>query len=185
MTDHVKFLAALRSVPVIRISGLNDSLVPVVKIKTIAALGFTKELPKNEPLGMLGNNLLSRAKKVKIPMTYRLLTEKNDSESGDGQYRSIGNAKIAVNQSNNNLNNNENPPEIKDERQMEGIGVKSDEHNLTVSDQTSLATDIKTAIKSEPVVEDHGVKYQSVSVKKITPNPAKKKKKKKNKNKNK
>merc|ERR1712080_223698 len=70
LTDHLKFLSALRFVPVIRISGLKETLAPVVKINSISAMGFSKELRRNEELGMLANNLLARAKKVKIPWTY-------------------------------------------------------------------------------------------------------------------
>jgi len=139
LTDHLRFLTALRFVPIIRIPGLRESLAPVVKINSVSALGFSKDLPKNDEFGMLVNNLLVRAKKVKIPWTYRELS---------------GQSKSAVS------GVNHNQAEIKTEEAME---VESGGDDKSVLPQKT----------------ENPICYQSVLVKKITPNPEKKKKKKK------
>ena len=156
LTDHLRFLAALHFVPIIRIPGLTETLAPIVKIKSVSALGFSKLLPKNEELGILVNNLLVRAKKVKIPWTYYGLEECREGSPNVG----------AV--------------ERKENDAPDAAAVERKDDDVAMADVVSA---VDEGTKNNAPAADL-VNYETVVVKKITPNPDKVKKKKKKKKNN-
>ena len=184
----MKSLAALRLVPIIRIPSLEASLVPVVRIPRISAIGFKRNLTRNEALGMLVNNLLARAKLVKIPWTYQGLTEKRESSgvvdgaSGSGLHQDgTGGGAVDVGQAGDGAI----PDDVSIKLEIEGIDVKPNSAEpMEVTGGASIA-DLNVVKCENDANEEAGVQYQSVSVKGITANPDKEKKKKKNKKNNK
>ena len=124
-------------------------MLPSVRSRASPPWAFPN-LPKNDELGLLVNNLLVRAKKVKIPWTYYGLEEGGEEAS---HARS-------TERKENDLPHSQSAERKEDDVAMTGVN------------ETKNAT---------PAIDL--INYETVVVKKITPNPDKVKKKKKKKKK--
>ncbi|XP_035693923.1 ribonuclease P protein subunit p38-like [Branchiostoma floridae] len=68
MTQHLVLLSAVRRVPALCLSGLSETVAPILNFRTVAAMGFKKTSPKDDKtFDPLVEFVTSRTPPIKIP----------------------------------------------------------------------------------------------------------------------